>query len=340
MTQSMSEVHCFTSASFAYLDRVRVLIETLRRHHPDWILWLCLVDQEPPGFIFDYEREGLDRVVRVGELGIPDLCRWLFVHDVVELCTAVKGPMLCKLLDFGARKILYLDPDIAVLGSLSEIGGLLDKYNVLLTPHQLEPDEEHGAILDNEIGSLKHGIYNLGFLAVAGTTEGRRFASWWRDRLLRFCFDDIPNGLFTDQRWCDLAPAFFEGVHVLRDRGYNVASWNLSRRPISIGEAGDIRAAGQLLRLFHFTKITWVGEQMLERYAGGRIEVFELIQWYRTLLAAHAPVGLPKGWWAYNYYTDGTPIAPEHRRLYRDRSDLQDRFPDPFRAGAAALVDA
>ena len=49
----MSGIHCFTSASFAYLDRAHVLGETLRRFHPDWTLWLCLSDEEPPGFTFD-----------------------------------------------------------------------------------------------------------------------------------------------------------------------------------------------------------------------------------------------------------------------------------------------
>ncbi len=79
---------------------------------------------------------------------------------------------------------------------------------------------------------------------------------------------------------------------------------------------------------------------MLERYAGGRIEVFELMQWYRSRLAAHASTGLPDGWWAYGRYADGAPITREHRRLYRDNADLQERFPDTFRAGAAALARA
>jgi hypothetical protein len=39
-----TEVHFFTSASFAYLDRVRVLGETLRRYYPNWTFWLCLSD--------------------------------------------------------------------------------------------------------------------------------------------------------------------------------------------------------------------------------------------------------------------------------------------------------
>jgi hypothetical protein len=245
----MTEVHCFTSASFAYLDRVRVLAETLRRFHPQWRLWLCQVDRPPPGLTFDPDREGLAGVVDVTALGAVGAIPSLFTHDVVELCTAVKGEMLCHLLSQGAQKVLYIDPDIAVLESLAELEILLDHHDVILTPHQVEPDEEPHAICDNEIGSLKHGVYNLGFLGVAATPDGWRFARWWRNRLLEHCYDDIANGLFTDQRWCDLAPAFFSGLHILRDPGYNVASWNLSRRPISIHHDGRITAAGHTLRL-------------------------------------------------------------------------------------------
>ncbi|TCZ60916.1 hypothetical protein [Roseicella aquatilis] len=335
----MSEVHCFTSASFAYLDRVRVLAETLRRHHPDWKLWFCLVDEEPPGFAFDPAEEQIDGVVRISELDLPPLKPWMFKHDVVELCTAVKGAMLCRLLDGGADKVVYLDPDIAVFGSMADMIGRLDQHDVVLTPHQVEPDDDVQAIHDNEIGSLKWGIYNLGFLAVAGTANGRRFARWWRDRLFEHCYDEVPEGLFTDQKWCDLAPALFDGVHVLRDPGYNVASWNLSRRRVTIGEDGVIRAGAQPLRFFHFTKVTASGEVMLERYAGGRVEIFELMHWYRSRLAAHRPANLPKGWWAFGHYADGTPVPRAHRRKYRDRSDLQARYPDPFAAGSAAIAD-
>ncbi len=331
----MSVVHCFTSASFSYLDRTRVLGETLQRFHPDWKLWLCLSDAEPPGFNFDPSQEYFNNIVRITDLNIPDLTRWTFDHDVVELCTAVKGQMLCKLLEEGATKVIYLDPDIALLEDLSEIISLLDEQNVILTPHQTEPERDRRAIIDNEIGSLKYGIFNLGFLAVSGTEEGLRFARWWRDRLLEFCYDDVANGLFTDQRWCDHAPVFFDGVYIMRDPGYNVASWNLSQRMITIEQDGTIRAAGQILRFFHFTKVTHVGEIMLERYANGRIEVFELMKWYRERLAFHAVSGLPSGWWAYGRYSNGSSITNEHRRRYRDGADLRLRYPDPFSMGPA-----
>jgi hypothetical protein len=326
----MSHVYCFTSASFSYFDRVRTLRETVRQFHPDWNFWLCLSDKAPPGFEFDPHKEGIDGVVQAEDLPLPDIKQWLFEHDLVELCTAVKGPMLCHLLELGAQKVFYLDPDIALFSSLREIETLLDTYDLVLTPHQVEPDDNRQAIVDNEIGSLKHGIYNLGFLAVANTSEGNRFARWWRDRLVTFCFDDIPNGLFTDQRWCDHAPVFFPNTFILRDAGYNVASWNQTRRPITIENDGTIRAAGRPLRFFHFTKITWVGEKMLERYSGGRMDVFELIKWYRARLSANAMKELPKGWWAYGTYADGTPIERAHRLAFRSDEYLRKSFADPY----------
>ncbi len=323
----------FTSASLAYLDRARVLAKSVRRHHPNWQLVLCLVDIEPTGFVFDPAFEPFDRVIRLADLTIPDLERWIFPHDVVELCTAVKGAVLDKLLSEGRDDVIYLDPDTAIFSPFDEVEQMLAENDILLTPHQLQPEGTLTAIIDNEIGSLKYGIYNLGFIAVANTAEGRRFAAWWRDRLTLFCFDDVPNGLFTDQRWCDHVPSFFPGARILRHPGYNVASWNLSQRPITIEQDGMIRAGGFPLRFYHFTKATSVGEVMIERYSEGRSEIFELLEWYLQELRIERVVGLPANWWAFATFSNGSPVLKQYRRAYRLRPDLQDRIDEPFNAG-------
>jgi hypothetical protein len=336
--QVMSNVQCFTSATFSYIDRVRVLGKTLHQHHPDWNLTLCLCDKEPPGFQFDLAKEPIDDLVRIDDLGIPNFKQWIFMHDVIELCTAVKGPMLCRLLNAGASKVIYMDPDIAIVNSLNEIEELLDRYEIVLTPHQLSPDDGKQAIIDNEIGSLIHGIYNLGFLAVANQPEGRRFSEWWQSRLMEFCYSDPANGLFTDQRWCDHVPAMFSNVCILRDPGYNVASWNLSRRLITIEQDGSIRANGSLLRFFHFTKISAEGATMLERYGGFNINVYELAKWYNDLLAENAAPGVPKDWWTFGHYADGSPIDKKERIAYCKRADLLRTFPDPFASEPQTLA--
>ncbi|EGX99431.1 hypothetical protein AZA_90078 [Nitrospirillum viridazoti Y2] len=329
----MPGIHCFTSVSCSYLDRAGVMAETVRRHHPNWTLWLLLSDDPPPGFRLDLAASGFDHVVNSRDLEIGDYRSWAFSHDVVELCTAVKGPMMHKLLAEGADAVVYLDPDIAVFAPLIHVTAMLERHSVILTPHVTTPETTLGGIHDNEIGSLKHGVYNLGFVAVRSCGEGKRFAAWWRDRLIQFCRDDVANGLFTDQRWCDLVPALFRDVGVLHDPGYNVASWNLGSRPITIGPDGVIRAGGEPLRFFHFTKVNSVGESMLARYAYGDTEVFELLRWYRQRLKANAPQGIPDRWWAYGTYSDGTPIPRSHRLTWRDRLDVRTHFKNPLTPG-------
>lgn len=332
----MAKVHCFTSANFGYLDRVRVLGATLKAHHPDWELTLCLVDQEPAGWTFDIAREPIDHVVRITELDLPDPPRFFFDHTVVELCTAAKGAMLKRLLADGHEKVIYLDPDIAVFGSLSEAAKLLDRHDILLTPHQLAPETDEKAIRDNELATLKYGMYNLGFIGVANSAEGRRFAQWWSDRLAVYCFDDVPNGIFTDQKWCDFVPSFFPGTYIIRDPGYNVASWNLSQRPITIDDKGTLCAGGSPLKFFHFTKVTGEGLLAIEYYAGDSLETFELVNWYVNALAGNQPDGLPAGYWAYGTYADGSPITAEQRRGYRSNTTLRSQHPNPFVADDAA----
>ena len=143
-------VHCFTSASFSYLAKARVLGTTLKRFHPDWVFSLCLTDREPPGFVFDPAQEPFDRIIWSHDLPIDNAVGWLFKHEVVEACTGVKGPALKLLLDEGADKVFYLDPDIAVFNSLTPLVEALDSHSVLLTPHQLMPETSPQAVADNE----------------------------------------------------------------------------------------------------------------------------------------------------------------------------------------------
>ena len=326
----MNKIHCFTSFNFNYLAKARVLASTVKKFHPDWQMHACLCDREPEGFEFDLDNEPFDSVTWADDLDIPNLSGWLFSHQVVELCTAVKGTMMRMLLEQGAEKVIYLDPDIAVFGTLAPLVELLDSHDIILTPHQIDPDNSRHAIIDNEICSLMHGTYNLGFVAVANRDEGVKFADWWERRLLGWCYENIPNGIFVDQKWCDLAPAFFSTLLVLRDPGYNVASWNISQRRVAVDQNGQILVGDHPLRFFHFTKLGPVGEVMTQKHARDNFEVYELWRWYQNEVQRLAEKNIPKSWWYYGFYANGQPIKNDARSLYRSRVDLKRVFADPF----------
>lgn len=330
---------CFSSFTYSYLDRATVLFKSIRQFHPEWKRVALITDVPPPGAGNPLDPELFEEVVFARDLGIEDFERWLFQHDIVEVSTAVKGPFLASACRSGADQVIYLDPDTCLFARLDSVVNALQGADIALTPHQLQPDSARTAIIDNEITSLMTGIYNLGFLAINTRGDGARFADWWSRRLLEFCHDDIPRGLFVDQRWCDHVPSFFERTSILRDPGLNVASWNLSQRKVTFDRSGNARVNGQILRFWHFTKLGPTGDVMTRRYARDNWEVYEIWNWYRrNVLAARGDTDFGR-YWAYGQFSDGTPIARDHRLLFRQRADLRAAFPHPFTAGAGSYLE-
>jgi hypothetical protein len=327
------KIKCYTSFTFSYLTRALVLVRTLRLAHKDWEFWALLVDVAPEGEDFSGPLSEFDHVVFAPDLSFDRYEGWIFKHDIVEACTAVKGQMMRFLLDQGADKVVYFDPDIAIFNPVDNIVESLDRSSIILTPHQVAPNKTEGAVRDNELTSLKYGVYNLGFAAVRNDVSGRRFADWWAQQLYFACYDDVPNGIFTDQKWCDLVPALFSNVYIERDPGCNVASWNLSTRRISITNKGQILVNGSPLKFYHYTKINSEGDLMTEKYAGDNIEVIEVWEWYKRAIGKVRVEGIPKGYWFYGAYDNGQKITKKARLLYRERADLYDYFKDPFSTG-------
>ncbi len=330
----MKTVHVFTVAAGNYLPKARVLLASLRRQHPAWRLHFAVSDAPPS----DDALAGLgaDEIHHLDSLGIPNLRRWAFSHTLIELATAIKPFALKKLL---AREdceaAIYLDPDIAVMSPMSEVADTLKTADIVLTPHMTTPEQTLAGIVANEISTMQHGIYNLGFIAVAARDEGRRFAQWWSERTYRYCREDIPDGIYTDQRWVDFAPAFFDRVKVLRSPSLNAAPWNLSTREMGGSLAAGFTVDGKPLVFFHFSQL---GVMPDARTTGGQAAAAELVAWYRDQTAATAAEKAVSPHYAFGRFDDGSPIAMEQRLVYRARPDVQRAHPDPFAAGDGAYL--
>ena len=169
-----SSVVVFTSIAANYLPKARVLATSLKRVAPHANFYLMLVDAYPADA--DWSNEPFDALITVDDLAISNAKGWCFAHQVVELCTAVKGFATSYLLDQpNVEQVFYFDPDMVVHDRFSDLEGWLSDASILLTPHQTEPETGTEAIMDNEMASLKHGVFNMGFFGVRDTAEGQPF---------------------------------------------------------------------------------------------------------------------------------------------------------------------
>ncbi len=340
----MRDLTACTIVSKNYLPFARVLARSFLEHHPRSRVFVCLVDQIDG--CFDPADEPFE-VITADRLGIERFEDFSFKYTILELNTAVKPAFLRHLFaHHGAEKLIYFDPDIQVMDRLVELSAVLDEHTVALTPHLDTPiDDEY---LPGETHILQAGAYNLGFIALSGAAAAKPLLDWWHRRVYDRCVVDIPKGLFVDQKWIDLVPSLFSGVHLLKDPGYNVAYWNLHGRTVTLEDApgaeGRARVNGRPLRFFHFSgfdphDVERVSKHQNRFRLGDIGQAKELYLAYRERLLA-AGWRETRGWaYAYDRFADGTRVPDIARSFYRSQGPSRLRFGDPFATGEGSFFE-
>lgn len=309
----------FTSANFAYFPKVAVLARSFKKHNPNGKFIFLLNERKNADAISSLDRTYVDEIIFPDDLNITkSVDQWYFSHNVVEFCTATKPFALQLLLDKYGVPVVYLDPDTRIYSSLADLAVFGPESSVKLTPHMLAPAVNSDEVIHHEISCLKHGVFNLGFICVNPSPEGFAFVRWWSDRLREYCFADFERGLFTDQRWVDLSVALFPFVEIIRDVGYNVASWNVSRRKLA--KKGSELSVNQIspLRFFHFSGFdSKTHHKIIRLYAKGDEILHDLTSAYEQELAEFKTSRWDSEPWTYGTYEDGSKIEDYHRIYFR-----------------------
>jgi glycosyltransferase involved in cell wall biosynthesis len=317
-------VDALTICAANYLPFAKVLAKSFIANHPNSKFYLLLVDGDVTGV--DPTLVSGMQLVKPSDLDITSekFLRMTVYYDVTELSTALKPLGLKYLLDKGSKIAIYLDPDIQVFSELKEIPEHLQVSNIALTPHTL-----HGIPRDDLRPSdkdiMSSGTFNLGFIAVKNSEQTYEFLEWWNTRLEFDCISDIENNLFTDQRWIDFVPSYFN-CSIMRDYGYNVAYWNLHERALE--QVGDnVLVNGQPLRFMHFSGYRPDKPWILSKYVADKPRVTISQQpVFKSLADRYGSVAQGFGWesetsvkYGYSYINKYFKLTPSLRRKYRDQ---------------------
>lgn len=247
----MNEFAYFTICSKNYLAYALTLGRSLVRAEPGAKFFIFLADaalSDEEAALVEFD------TIEASRLPLRSFADMVNRYSVIEFNTAIKPACFQYLFDeVGFDAAVYLDPDIFVLKPLEHVtASLLDGHELVLTPHSTQPLDDGGDPDDRRL--LQTGVYNLGFAAFRKTPQTEAFLSWWSARLEKDCLIALEDGLFVDQKWMDLAPAYVSRLKILDHPGYNTAYWNLMSRPVTY-ENGTWRAAGEPLHFFHFSGV-------------------------------------------------------------------------------------
>ncbi len=313
----------FTSICTNYAHKARTLAESVKRNIPDARFFVCLTERSIPESM---QYEHFDKVILAKDMWPGNFNRYIYKHAIVEASTAVKGHFFKYLIDNypEENKFVYLDPDCYVYSDFVELRELLKSRPIILCPHLLQPGN-----IDMELSSTAHGVYNLGFLAVNRSEEAVRFINWWADRLYLFCYDDILRGIFTDQKWIDLAPCFFD-VEVFKHRGYDFATWSLLDCGMT-KESDGYYVKGAPLRFIHFSGYGATIEKCMNDWLPeGEHPFKELYRNYSEIHENNNKDQVSRTEWSYGQYYSGEKIDDALRIMYRNNNDVMFGIEDPF----------
>ena len=313
----------FTSICANYLHKARTLAKSIKENIPDSVFIVCLLEKEN---MICAEYKYFDEVVLAKDAWGNDFEKFIFKHTIVEASTSVKGRFFQYLYEEfpDEDKFIYLDPDVYVYSDFIELRKILDTRPIVLCPHLLQPGN-----IDMELSSTAHGVYNLGFLAVNRSEEAQKFIDWWAKRLFLFCYDDMGKGIFTDQKWIDLAPCFFD-VEIFKHRGYDFATWSL----LDCGmheKNGKILIQGYELRFIHYSGYRATIDNCIAKWLPSGNHAFKrLFADYSKEHDANDLDNVSKIKWSYGYYNSGEKIEDSVRRKYRSSYDLMFVCQNPF----------
>jgi glycosyltransferase involved in cell wall biosynthesis/SAM-dependent methyltransferase len=219
----------FTICAKNFLAHAKVLYKSIKTNYPDARFFVVLCDKLDN--LIDVSQEPFE-FIYIEDINLPNLNDMADRYNITEFNTAIKPFAFLHLMkNYHFESVIYVDPDLLFVDKLVEVDALLNNgAEAILTPHILE-SAESSELDDRQF--LLFGIYNLGFLALKQTPDVLKYLAWWSRRLEKDCVINLPEGIFVDQKWCDLLPAFVASTHILNHPGYNVAYWNLPQRTIT-----------------------------------------------------------------------------------------------------------
>ena len=321
----------FTICTKSYCGIAKTVRDSFIKHHSDFDFYIVFVDGNMDGSAFLEADTILEKY-----LSKEEMFSMKFQYDLTEYCTSVK-PFLCKhFIEEGNEVVVYIDPDILFYSKLEELYD--NRFNVYVTPHVLTLN----ATPEENESNLRCGVFNCGFIAFRISNETNDFLDWWGKMLKTSCFDDSKRGLYTDQKWSNFVPVYFDMASccIVKRMGCNVAPWNFFEREIVLennkyyvverkskkqkDELCFVHYSGFNYKILASTGQVTHGFRNIEYYN----DLNCLFDIYANELKSHdinAYLSIP---YRYNFFTNGEAIHPFQRRLYEARKN--DFAGDPF----------
>jgi hypothetical protein len=139
--------------------------------------------------------------------------------------------------------VIHVDADCCFFASPAPLFREIGAASIALSPHDFSPAFEELAV---------YGRFNAGFIYWRSDAVGLRCLQEYREDCLSWCEPHLePDGRFMNQGYLTGWPDRYQGLHVIRHPGVNLAYWNVAGR--SLTARWRVRVDGAPLICYHFS---------------------------------------------------------------------------------------
>jgi hypothetical protein len=135
-----------------------------------------------------------------------------------------------------------------------------------------DPEPLFKEIADSSIAIIEHrftgfrqrfqkylGRYNVCWVSFRNDPNGIACCEWWKDKVLDWCYAYFKDGMIGDQHYLNDWTEKFQGVHIIRHEGADVAPWNIENHKVVLRN-GKICIGQFPLIFYHFHNFSLVSE--------------------------------------------------------------------------------
>lgn len=353
----MNKNVAFTICAKNYIGLAQVLEKSIKKYNDDVDFFIFVADE----FIV------ADDLVIGNNLLLPDNIfiakdvlnfsneKWnemSFKYNLTEFCTSIKAMCFSFLFEEKKyEKAIFLDPDIVVFNTLDSVFENLKTYSIILTPHLLNVSANLTKLRDNDM--MNTGVFNLGFIALKRNVISYKMLQWWNERLIDYCYIDYYDGYFTDQKWMNFIPTYFNQTEVLISNhlGMNVAPWNFEERELILKDGvyyitDRLDKKDQYPLIFtHYSGFDYAAliTGTIRHTTIQNLKIYDdllpLFIDYEKLLDESDFRKYLKMKYLYGYFDNLLPISAVYRRLYRRLLNDKKIKSNPFSTSKDSFFD-
>lgn len=240
-----------------YLPRALSLFESLRRNGDESEIFALLLDEAAETF-FASQTTNV-RLITLNELEtrFPELLKVKPTRSKMEYIFTLT-PWLMKFVaeESNGDLVIYLDSDLYFFNEPQLVVAEMGSSDIGIIEHK------YPKFLQKQLN--KYGKFNVGWVGIRKSANGLACLNWWADRCLEWCFDKPEADRYADQGYLDQFPVLFEGVKVLKNKGFNLAPWNAHATVLTkVGGKPRLADTQEKLVFFHLHGLKNFGSRFI-----------------------------------------------------------------------------